>query len=166
MIGKNMEKALNEQIREELGSAYLYLAMAAYFHEEKLPGMARWMEVQVQEEFEHAMRIYHHVVERGGRVKLEALPEPKFEWASPLEAWKAAYEHERYISDRIHKLVELARQERDYPAEVMLQWFVSEQVEEEDQTRRVVEMLERLGESGRGLLWLDKELGKRGKEEE
>jgi len=166
MIGKTMEKALNEQIREELGSAYLYLAMAAYFHSLGLPGMAHWMEVQVEEEYGHALRIFKHVVDRGGRVKLEALSEPKFEWASPLEAWKAAYEHERYISGRIHKLVELARQEKDYPAEVMLQWFVSEQVEEEDQTRRIVEMLERIGESGRGLLWLDKELGKRGKEEE
>lgn len=166
MIGKNMEQALNEQIREELGSAYLYLAMAAYFHSQSLPGMARWMEVQVQEELGHAMRIFQHVVERGGRVKLEALPEPKFEWPTPLEAWRAAHAHERYISGRIHQLMELARAEKDYPAEVLLQWFVSEQVEEEDQTRRVVEMLERLGESGRGLLWLDKELGKRGKEEE
>lgn len=166
MISKTMEKALNEQIREELGSAYLYLAMAAYFHSLNLPGMAHWMEVQVQEEYGHALRIYKHVVERGGRVRLEALSEPKFEWASPLEAWKAAYDHERSISNRIHRLVELARQEKDYPAEVMLQWFVAEQVEEEDQTRRIVEMLERIGESGRGLLWLDKELGKREKEEE
>lgn len=165
MMGKNMEEALNEQIREELGSAYLYLAMAAYFHSQNLPGMAHWMEVQVGEEYGHALQIYRHVVERGGRVKLQALPEPKFEWPSPLEAWKAAHEHEQHISARIHALLELARQEKDYPAEVMLQWFVTEQVEEEDQTRRVVEMLERLGDSGRGLLWLDKELGKRGKEE-
>ncbi|MGB9758000.1 MAG: ferritin [Candidatus Bipolaricaulaceae bacterium] len=166
MIGKKMEEALNEQIREELGSAYLYLAMAAYFHNQNLPGMARWMELQTEEEFGHALRLYRHLVERGGRVKLQALPEPQFEWASPAEAWKAAHAHEQYISGRIHKLMELARQEKDYPAEVMLQWFVSEQVEEEDQTRRVVEMLARIGESGRGLLWLDKELGKRGKEEE
>lgn len=165
MISKEVENALNEQIREELGSAYLYLAMAAYFHSQGLPGMARWMEVQVEEEHGHALRLYRHVVERGGRVKLETLPEPQFEWASPLEAWKAAYAHEQRISARIHKLVEVARQERDYPAEVMLQWFVAEQVEEEDQTRRVVEMLERLGDSGRGLLWLDHELGERGKEE-
>lgn len=165
MIGKTMEKALNEQIREELGSAYLYLSMAAYFHSLGLGGMARWMEVQVEEEYEHALRIYRHVVERGGRVKLEALPEPKFEWTSPLAAWQAAYAHERYISDRIHKLVELARQERDYPAEVLLQWFVAEQVEEEDQTRRIADILERIGDSGRELPWLDAELGKRGKEE-
>ncbi len=166
MIGKKMEEALNEQVREEFFSSYLYLAMAAYFHSQGLEGMARWMEVQVEEEKEHALRIYRHIVERGGRVKLQALREPTFEWDSPLAAWRAAYEHERYISERIHKLLELARQEKDYPAEVMLHWFVSEQVEEEDQTRRVVELLEKLGDSPRGLLWLDKELGKRGKEEE
>lgn len=145
---------------------YLYLAMAAYFHSQSLPGMASWMEVQVEEEYGHVLRIYRHVVERGGRVKLEALPEPQFQWSSPLEAWRAAHKHEQHISARIHKLVELARQEKDYPAEVMLQWFITEQVEEEAQPRRVVEMLERLGDSGRGLLWLDKELGKREKEEE
>mgnify|MGYP001031523261 CR=1 FL=1 len=166
MIGKRMEEALNEQIREELFSAYLYLAMAAYFHSQGLEGMARWMEVQVEEEKEHALRIYKHVVERGGRVKLQALREPQFEWDSPLSAWRAAYEHERYISERIHKLVELARQEKDYPAEVMLQWFVSEQVEEEDQARRVADILERFGDAPGQVLWLDLELGKRKKEEE
>lgn len=161
MISKRMEEALNEQIKEELGSAYLYLAMAAYFEAENLPGMAHWMRVQTQEELAHAMRIFNHLVERGGRVKLQALAEPAFQWNSPLEAFEAAYKHEQYISERIHKLVELARAEKDYPAEVMLQWFVAEQVEEEDQALKVVEMLRRLGDSGRGLLWLDKELGKR-----
>ncbi len=161
MISKKMEEALNEQIKEELGSAYLYLAMAAYFEAENLPGMAHWMRVQVQEEIAHTMRIFNHLVERGGRVKLQALPEPAFAWDSPLSAFEAAYKHERYISDRIHGLVELAQELRDHPAEVMLQWFVSEQVEEEAQTQRIVEMLKRIGDSPRGLLWLDKELGKR-----
>lgn len=166
MIGEKMERALNDQLQEELGSAYLYLAMAAYFHDHGLEGMAHWMHVQVEEEFGHAMRIFHHLVERGGRVRLQALPEPRFSWDSPVAAWKAAYEHERYISGRIHNLVELARAEKDHPAEVMLQWFVAEQVEEEDQTSRIAEKLERLGDSPRGLLWLDRELGKREKEEE
>ncbi|HAF69891.1 MAG: Ferritin and Dp [Acetothermia bacterium 64_32] len=165
MIGKRMEGALNEQIREELSSAYLYLSMAAYFHGEGLDGMAGWMRLQAKEELEHALKIFDHLVERGGRVRLEALPEPRFEWGSPLEAWKAAYEHERHITGRIDELVALAQEEKDNAALVMLQWFVAEQVEEEDQTRKVVEMLERIGESGRGLLWLDKELGKRKKEE-
>ena len=161
MIEKRMEEALNEQVNEELFSVYLYLAMAAYFHAEGLDGMASWMRLQAKEEVEHAMRIFDHLVERGGRVKLQALPEPKFEWNSPLDAFKAAYEHERHITGRIHELVELAQAERDHAAFQMLQWFVSEQVEEEDQTRKAVELLERVGPDSRGILMIDQKLGAR-----
>ncbi|MGY4707191.1 ferritin [Candidatus Bipolaricaulota sp. J31] len=161
MIGKKVEEVLNDQIREELFSAYLYLSMAAYFHAEALDGMARWMRLQAKEELEHAMRIFDHLVERGGRVRLQALPEPALQWDSPLSAFVAAYEHERYITGRIDELVAIAREEKDNAAEVMLQWFVAEQVEEEDQTRKVVELLERVGESGRGILMVDQRLGSR-----
>lgn len=161
MIGKRIEEALNAQIREELSSAYLYLSMAAYFHAEGLDGMARWMRLQAKEEVAHAMRIFDHLVERGGRVSLQALPEPAFQWDSPLAAFKAAYEHERYITERIDELVVLAREEKDNAAEVMLQWFVAEQVEEEDQTRKAVELLERVGPDGRGILMIDQKLGAR-----
>ncbi len=161
MITKKMEAALNEQIREELGSAYLYLSMAAYFAHEGWDGMAGWMRVQAQEEQGHALRIFDHIVERGGRVKLHALAEPQATWASPLAAFQAAYKHEQYITGRIHGLVELAQKEKDHAAAVMLQWFVTEQVEEEDQALKAVQLLERMGKEGRGLVIADRELGRR-----
>lgn len=165
MIGERMEKALNEQVKEELASAYLYLAMAAHFAAEGWDGMANWMRLQAQEELGHAMRLFDHVVERGGRAKLLALPEPQGTWASPVTAFQAAYDHERYITGKIHGLVELAQKERDHAAGVMLQWFVTEQVEEEDQTSKAVQLLERVADSGRGLFIADRELGRRGSEE-
>jgi len=165
MIGKKMEASLNEQVKEELASAYLYLAMAAYFAAEGWGGMESWMRLQAQEEVGHAMRIFDHVLERGGRAKLLALPEPQESWTSPVAAFTAAYDHERYITEKIHGLVELAGKEKDYAARAMLQWFVTEQVEEEDQTRKAVEMLERVGDSGRGLFIADREFGRRETEE-
>lgn len=156
-----MEEALNRQINEELFSAYLYLSMAAYFYDQGWDGMARWMELQSKEEVEHAMKIFHHLVERGGRVSLDALKRPEAEWGSPLDAFKAAYEHERYITGKIDELVALAREEEDNAAFQMLQWFVAEQVEEEDQTRKAVELLERVGPDGRGILMIDQKLGAR-----
>ncbi|QAA77040.1 MAG: Ferritin-like protein 2 [Candidatus Bipolaricaulis sibiricus] len=161
MIAKKMEKALNEQIREELASAYLYLAMAAYFAHDGWDGMAGWMRIQAREEQEHAMRLFDHIVERGGQVKLPALAEPQATWASPLAAFQAAYKHEQHITGCIHGLVELAQEEKDYAAEVMLQWFVAEQVEEEDHTMKAVQLLERMGSEGRGLVMADRELGRR-----
>jgi ferritin len=156
-----MEQALNDQIREELGSAYLYLAMAGYFAHEGWDGMASWMRVQAGEELGHAMRIFDHLVERGGRVRLQALAEPEATWASPLEAFKAAYKHEGHITARIHALVELAAEEKDHAAAAALQWFVSEQVEEEDHTLKAVQLLERMGPDGRGLAMADRDLGRR-----
>ncbi|RLE29232.1 ferritin [Candidatus Acetothermia bacterium] len=161
MIGKRMEEALNAQINEELFSGYLYLSMAAYFHSQGLEGMARWMELQAKEELEHALKIFRHLVERGGRVSLKALEEPQGEWESPLAAFQAAYQHERHITGKIHELVELAQAEKDHAAFQMLQWFVAEQVEEEDQTNKVVELLERVGPDGRGILMIDQRLGAR-----
>lgn len=161
MIGKRMEQALNQQIKHELESAYLYLAMAANFYTMGLDGMASWMRIQAQEELGHAMRIFDHIVERGGRVELLPLAQPQKEWDSPLEAFKAAYEHEKFITGKINELVELAAEEHDHAAGVMLQWFVTEQVEEEDQTRKAVELLERVGKSGRGIVIADQRLGAR-----
>lgn len=166
MITEKMETALNEQIKEELASAYLYLAMAAYFAHEGWDGMASWMRVQAQEEQGHALRIFNHLADRGGRVKLLALPEPEANWASPLAAFQAAYTHEQYITKRIHNLVELALAEKDHAAAAMLQWFVTEQVEEEDHTLKAVQLLERMGGEGRGLVMADRELGRRGAEKD
>lgn len=161
MIGKRMQDAMNEQIKHELESAYLYLSMVAYFHSESLDGMAQWMTVQAQEELAHAMKFLNHIDERDGRGELKALSQPQKEWASPLEAYKAAYNHERFITDKINDLVKLASEEGDHAAGILLQWFVTEQVEEESSTLKVVDLLERIGDSGYGLIMADRELGTR-----
>ncbi len=161
MIGQKMQDALNEQIKHELESGYLYLSMATYFHDAGLDGMAKWMKAQALEEQEHAMKIFDHIIERGGRVNLKALAEPQKEWESPLEAFKAAYDHEMFITSKIDELVDLAKKENDHPAESMLEWFVDEQVEEEDSASSIVSLLERASDSGNGLVMVDRELGKR-----
>ncbi len=161
MIGNRMQDALNKQIKEEIGSAYLYLSMAACFHAAGLDGMAHWMKVQTQEELGHAMKIFEHIVARGGRAEVPGIEQPKKEWDSPLDAFKAAYNHEQYITGKINELVKIAAEESDNAAGVFLQWFVTEQVEEEASTCKIVQMLERIGDSGNGLIMLDIQLGKR-----
>ncbi len=161
MLSKKMEEALNAQINAEIFSTYLYLAMAAWFHSRKLEGFARWMEMQAREEWEHSMKFFHYVDERGGRVILSAIEAPPSEWESPLEAFKAAYEHEKYITGRIHDLVALAREEKDYATENFLQWFVTEQVEEESSVNAIVQQMKLVQGSKNGLYMIDRELGKR-----
>jgi ferritin len=135
--------------------------MSAHFAAEGWDGMAGWMRVQAQEEQEPAMRLFDHIVERGGKVKLHALPAPEAKWASPLAAFQAAYKHEQHITACIHGLVELAQKEKDHAAAAMLQWFVTEQVEEEDHASKAVQLLKLMGSEGRGLVIADHELGRR-----
>ena len=161
MISKKLEDAFNDQINAELYSAYLYLSMSAYFESVDMRGMARWMHVQSGEETSHAMKFADYIVERGGRVRYKAIESPAAEWASPLEAFKNAYEHERYVSRRINDLMDLAVTEKDYASQVFLQWFVSEQVEEEAHADEIVRKLEMMGEARHVVYMLDKELGKR-----
>lgn len=161
MVPRKIEDAFNEQIKYELESAYLYLQMAAYFDAEGLEGMARWMRAQVQEEVTHAMRFFKHIVERGGKVKLLTLAQPASEWDSALAVFEAAYKHEQFITGLIHKLAALSREENDFASQTLLQWFVDEQVEEEDSTSRVAQQLKLVGKQGNGLLMLDRELGAR-----
>jgi len=161
MIGKKMEDALNDQINAELYSAYLYLAMAAYFDSENLPGFASWMRVQTQEETAHAMKIFDFVSERGGRVILKAIDEPAKEWNSALAAFKAACEHEQYITGRINDLVNLAIKEKDHATNAFLQWFVNEQVEEETSVDSVVQQLKMAEKAPGALFMMDRELGQR-----
>ncbi len=161
MIGKRMQEAINEQIKHETFSAYLYLAMAADFHAKSLDGMAQWMKIQAQEEIGHAMRFFDHLNGRDGRIELLAIDQPQQEWGSPLEAFEAAYGHEQLITSKINDLVNLAREENDNAAWIMLQWFVTEQVEEEASVSTVVDMLKLIGDSGHGLLMADRELGQR-----
>ncbi len=164
MIKENIQEAINKQINAELFSAYLYQSMGAYLDSENLGGMAAWMNMQAKEELEHAMKFYNYLLERGGRVKLYAIDEPQFEWNSPLEVFEASYEHEQYVTGRINDLVELAAEEKDHATGVMLQWFVSEQVEEEATVDEIVEKMKMISESRNGLYMLDRELGKRDSE--
>ncbi len=164
MISRAMQDAINKQIRDELYSAYLYLSMAAYFEDTSLPGFASWMRMQSQEEVSHAMKLFDFVNERGGRVTLHAIDQPPLEFESPQAVFEATYEHEQKVTGLIHDLYELALEEKDYPAQVMLHWFIDEQVEEEDGVSAILDVLERVGDKGQGLLMLDRELGQRGAE--
>ena len=161
MIGKAMQDAMNEQINKEIFSSHLYLSMAAYFEEKNLAGFAHWMRVQTDEERDHAMKFYNFILERGGKVTLKAVAAPKTEWVSNLEVFKEAADHEAEITASIHALYELAVKEKDYPAQVMLQWFVTEQVEEEKNAAEIVASLQLIEERGTAVLMLDHHLAKR-----
>lgn len=164
-IGKAMQDAMNEQLNKELYSSYIYLSMAAYFEAENLPGFANWMRIQSGEEREHAMKFYDFVLERGGKVQLKAIAAPKTEWKSALEAVQEVAEHEAFISSSIFGLYELAQKEKDYPAQVMLQWFIKEQVEEEDNAAKVLADMQRIEARDTAILMLDHRLSKRKGEE-
>ncbi|SHH39287.1 ferritin [Thermosipho atlanticus] len=161
MLSEKLEKALNEQIKKEINSAYLYLSMATYFDSEGLKGFANWMKKQANEELGHAMKLYDYVYERGGEVELQAIEKPKCKWDSPLAAFEDAKNHEKFITDSIHKLFELAMEEKDYATMSMLEWFIDEQVEEEAQTEEIVSKIKALLSTPNGMYLLDKELGQR-----
>lgn len=161
MISKSMQEAVNEQINKELYSSYLYLSMAAYFENKNLPGFARWLHVQTDEERGHGMRLYQHLVDRGGRVMLKAIAAPATEWKSHLEVFKEVQAHEAAVTASINGLYELALKEKDYPMQVLLQWFINEQVEEEKNAAEIVQQLELIDAHGTAVLMLDHQLGKR-----
>jgi ferritin len=162
MLSQAMQDAINEQIKNELYSAYLYLSMSAHCEANGMPGCARWMRAQSQEEVEHAMRFFDFVNERGGRVTLYAIDQPPTEFDSLLAIFKETLEHERKVTAMIHGLYQLALEEKDYPAQVMLHWFIEEQVEEESSAAQILDTLEMIGDKGHALVMLDRELGKRG----
>jgi ferritin len=162
MISKTMQEAINEQINKELYSSYLYLSMAAYFENENLPGFAKWMHVQADEERGHGMKLYEHLVDRGGRVVLKAIAAPAAGWKSNLEVFKEVQAHEVVVTASINSLYELALKEKDYPAQVLLQWFITEQVEEEKNAGEIVQQLELIDAHDTAVLMLDNQLGKRG----
>jgi len=161
-LNKKVEKAINEQIKNELYSAYLYLSMAAYFDATNLPGFAHWMRKQFGEEQAHAAKFYKFVYERGGRVILQAIDQPPSEWASPLDVFEETLKHEQKVTGLINDLYALASEEKDYASQIFLQWFISEQVEEEDNATQIIELLKRIGDKGHALIMLDRELAKRG----
>lgn len=158
---KEIEQELNKQLNRELYSAYLYLSMAAYFESLSLKGFAHWLKIQAKEEVGHAMKFFEFINERNSRVALEAIDKPKIEWSSPVEAFKDVYENEQKVTSYIHQLLELAISEKDYAAQNFLQWFVSEQVEEESQSLEILNKVEFTKNSVGGLLALDHQLGKR-----
>ena len=161
MISKKLIDAINEQINKELFSAYLYLSMVAYFEDNDLPGVAHWLRLQAAEEQEHAMKFFDFLVERGGKVSLGAIEQPKAEWTSSMNAFEEVLEHEQFITASINKLYELAVEEKDYPSQFLLQWFIEEQVEEESSANEVIQNLKLIEKGGTAVLMLDKELGKR-----
>lgn len=160
MLSQKMEKAFNDQITFELYSAYIYLSMVAYFEDQGLPGFAAWMLAQYQEEQFHAMKMFNYVGEAGGRVKLGAIDEPQQEWNSPLDAFETALHHEKVVTGRINDMMNLAQDERDHASQIFLQWFVSEQVEEEANVGDIVSKLKLVGDGG-ALFMLDRDLGTR-----
>jgi ferritin len=162
MISKAMQDAINDQIQKELYSSYLYLSMAAYFEAQNLPGFAKWMRVQEGEEREHGMKLYEFLIDRGGQVQLKAIEAPATEWKSSMEVFKEVQAHEAKVTASINALYELALKEKDYPAQVLLQWYITEQVEEEKNAAENVAMLELIDAKGTAVLMLDKQLGKRG----
>ncbi len=161
MLSDKMEKALNGQVNAELYSAYLYLAMAAHFEQGDLPGFANWMRIQAQEEQFHAMKIFNFVLERGGKADLAAIEAPPSSWKSPRHIFESALEHEQKVTGLINDLVYLARDLRDNATEIFLQWFVNEQVEEEDSAGKIVGQLKMIEGSPQALFLLDRELGQR-----
>ena len=160
-IGKKMQDAVNKQINRELYSGYMYLSMAAYFESENLKGFAHWMRKQAGEEKKHAMKFFEFVTERAGRVSLEAIEKPPHSWKSPLGAFEDALVHEQKVTQMIYGLADLAESEKDRASGSMLKWFIDEQVEEENSANEIVQKLKMIGNSGSGLVMLDKELGKR-----
>jgi ferritin len=161
MISEKMQDAINEQIQAEFYSAYMYLAMSAYFEARNLPGFAKWLRVQFQEEQTHAFKFYDYLIERGGRVQLGAIAQPPVEWEGNLEAFQAVLEHEQKVTGLIHKLYEVALKQKDYATQVMLQWFINEQVEEEKNASDIIEQLFLIDARGTAVLMLDHQLGKR-----
>lgn len=161
MLSKKMEKALNQQVNAEMYSAYLYLSMESYFKSMNLNGFANWMRTQTQEEMSHAMKIYDYVNERGGRILLKPIEGPQTKWDSPLAVFEAVLAHEKKVTGLINKLVDLAIEQKDHATNSFLQWFVTEQVEEESSADDNVQKLKMMKNAPGGMFMLDRELGQR-----
>ena len=166
MVSEKMEKALNGQLNAEIYSGYLYLSMAAYFEDEELAGFANWMRVQAEEELEHGMKFYDYIIRRGASVTLTAIEGPQTEWDSPLAAFEHVLEHEKMVSGLIDDLVNLAIEEKDHATNNFLQWFVEEQVEEEENAMELLSKAKFADGDNRLMYELNKELGARAPSED
>ncbi|MBF0101514.1 MAG: ferritin [Desulfobacterales bacterium] len=161
MISERLQKAMNEQVKHELESSYLYLSMGSYFQSLALDGMAHWMRCQAHEETMHAMKFFDHINDRGGKVQLQDIHLLKSNWKSPIEAWQDAYKHEQFITSKIQELTAITREDKEYSSEPILAWFLNEQIEEETNTSKISTQIEMLGENSANILFLDKELATR-----
>jgi len=161
MLNETMEEALNEQINREMYSSYLYLAMSAYSSSIGLPGFAHWFKVQVEEENIHAMKLFDYIHNQGGRVKLKEIKEPPMEFGTPMKMFQQTLKHEQFITRSIHELVDLARVEKDETTASFLQWYVEEQVEEEENDNEIIAKLKSFEENKNTLTEIDAELAKR-----
>jgi ferritin len=161
MIGERLNNAINDQIKNELESYYIYISMAAWLHSRSLDGMGHWMRCQAHEEMIHAMKLFDHIIERGGKVRLLNLKQLKTTWKSPLQAFRDADKHEKFISGKIRDLTKVCREQSEFPSEPILAWFNEEQIEEESNTGKIVADLERVEKGKEGLLMIDRELGGR-----
>ena len=161
MLSKRIEKELNDQINAEYWSSYFYLSMAAYFENRNLPGFANWMKVQYQEEISHVMKFFDYINERGGRVLLKPIDAVKTDWKDEIEIFEDTFKHEQKVTGLINNLVNISFEEKDHATHNMLQWYVSEQVEEESSADEILQQLKMLKGSNHGLLMLDRELMQR-----
>ena len=161
MMNEKLVTAFNEQVQFEIHSALIYKAMQAYFEAEDFPGMANWMNVQYQEELSHAEKLFNYVCEAGGRAKMLAMGEPCNDYNSPLEVFEASLAHEQIVTSRINNLMELAQEVKDHAAQICLQWFITEQLEEEANAGLIIKKLKMVAGDGRGLLMIDQELAQR-----
>lgn len=162
-LNKKLQDALNDQIREELYSSYLYLSMASYCQSINLPGFAHWMRVQSQEEMGHAIKFYGFIEDRGGRVLLQGIEQPPAEFGGPVDIFTQTLAHEKHITGRIEMLYGMALEQKDYASTGFLQGFINEQVEEERNATDILNVLKMVGEKGHTLFMVDRQLGGRGK---
>lgn len=161
MLSKTIEKAINEQIKEELHSAHIYLAMSAYCESINFKGFAQWMRKQSQEELTHGMKLFDYINSRQGRVELQAIPKPPLDFKSLLDMFRQVLKHEQKVTSMIHELYKLAVKENDYSTQIALHWFIEEQVEEEKMANEIIAQLEMVGEQPAALMMLDGQLGAR-----
>jgi ferritin len=161
VLKKKVEAAMNDQLQKEFQSAYVYLGMSAWAESQSLPGTASWLRRQFDEEQAHALRFYNFIIDRGGKVVLKQLDAPPVDYKSPLDVFQTALDHERSVTQAINELYDLVANERDFASQAWLDWFATEQVEEEKTVGQIVEDFKRIGDRGSDLLFLDKDLGGR-----
>ncbi len=161
MLKEKVQKSLNQQLNAELYSSYEYLAMSAYFESNNYSGFAKWMKLQSQEEYGHAMKFYNYLLQAGGKLNFSQIEAPKVGWNSTEEVFQDTVKHEQKVTKSIYDLVDLASEEKDHATNIFLQWFVTEQVEEESAAMKILDRIKLIGDNKSGLFYLDHELGKR-----